>query len=64
MVTPEADWNVQTFTDLTMSIAANSLDFVGRSQQESTAILTIRNSSHCSYHEFVCYSHRLEEKQR
>jgi hypothetical protein len=38
MVTPEADWNVQTFTDSTMSIAANSLEFVGRSQHESTAM--------------------------
>jgi hypothetical protein len=45
MVTLAVDWNVQTFTDLTISIAANFLVFVGRSQHESANMVTTETIS-------------------
>jgi hypothetical protein len=45
MVTPAAEWNVQTFTDLAVSIAANFLSFVGRSKHTSSATQTTQNVS-------------------
>jgi hypothetical protein len=49
MVTPAAEWNVQTFTGLAVAIAANFLAFVGRSQHESSVILATKIFLNCSY---------------
>jgi len=43
MVTPAAVWNVQTFTGLAVSIAANFLTFVGRSKHTSSATQKTHN---------------------